>query len=183
MLLNYNNISPNSSQFKKIEQLLVDSFPVDERRDMLDFERIACENPRFALHGALDGNNVIGFISTWDFESFCYMEHFAVDSSVRNQGIGSQVLDHFVAQAVKPLILEVELPTCELACRRIAFYKRHRFVLWEDVDYVQPPYSPSRQALPLRLMTSGFDTATAVEEAAREIKRVVYGHGASSRPH
>ncbi len=163
MLLNYNIISPNSLQFKKVEQLLVDSFPVDERRDMLDFERIARENPRFSLLGALEGNNVKGFITTWDFDSFCYVEHFAVDSSVRNQGIGSRLLDHFVAQAAKPVILEVELPADLPACRRIAFYKRHRFVLWE------------RQALPMRLMTRGFDTAAAVEQAARELKRVVYG--------
>lgn len=175
MLLNYNIISPNSLQFKKVEQLLVDSFPVDERRDMLDFERIARENPRFSLLGALEGNNVKGFITTWDFDSFCYVEHFAVDSSVRNQGIGSRLLDHFVAQAAKPVILEVELPADLPACRRIAFYKRHQFVLWEDVDYVQPPYSPSRQALPMRLMTRGFDTAAAVEQAASELKRVVYG--------
>ena len=122
MLLNYNIISPNSLQFKKVEQLLVDSFPVDERRDMLDFERIARENPRFSLLGALEGNNVKGFITTWDFDSFCYVEHFAVDSSVRNQGIGSRLLDHFVAQAAKPVILEVELPADLPACRRIAFY-------------------------------------------------------------
>lgn len=175
MVLNYNNISVNSLQFKNIKRLLIASFPSDERRDMADYERIARDNAKFSLLAAMNCNNFAGFISSWDFDRFSYVEHFAIESTLRGQGLGGQLLSHFVATVGKPVILEVEPPESEMARRRIAFYRRHGFKLWSEIDYVQPPYSPSQHAQPMRLMTCGFTAAAQVSAAAREMKRVVYG--------
>ena len=48
----------------------------------------------------------------------------------------------------------VEMPEEEMAQRRINFYKRQRFVLWEK-PYLQPPYRPTDEYLPMLLMAHG----------------------------
>lgn len=59
----------------------------------------------------------------WETEDFCYLEHFAVQPSLRGHGTGSTLLRQLL-QREKPLILEIELPEDEITCRRKHFYER-----------------------------------------------------------
>ena len=52
------------------------------------------------------------------------------------------------------ICLEVELPETEMAARRIGFYERNGFY-YNDYFYMQPPIAEGRNAIPLRLMTTG----------------------------
>lgn len=81
----------------------------------------------------------------------------------------------FLASDSRPLVIEVEPPTDEMACRRIGFYERNGLRLWNDVEYVQPPYSPDRHAIELKLMTYGGISLSAGDKYVKRIHRDVYG--------
>jgi hypothetical protein len=50
--------------------------------------------------------------------------------------------------------LEVEIPEEEMAKRRINFYQRQGFSLWEK-PYQQPPYKAGDNYLPMLIMAYG----------------------------
>ena len=116
------------------------------------------------------GGEFCGFITWWDFGGFVYGEHFAMLPECRGAGIGGEVIDRFVADAGKPVVLEVELPTNDLARRRIGFYERHGFVLC-DAEYVQPPYDAGGGCVPMRLMSHGMSLD---EETFERVRNILY---------
>ena len=105
-----------------------------------------------------------------------YVEHFATVPEVRGKGIGSEVLGLLAQQYTVPLVLEVELPVEELAQRRVGFYRRNGFVLWENSPYVQPPYQKECQPIALHLMVrgEGLDEAADFERIKRWLYTEVY---------
>lgn len=78
-----------------------------------------------------DNETPVGFITYWDFNDFYYVEHFAIDPTLRNGGYGKKTLDYLCKELDRPIVLEVEMPVEEMAKRRINFYQRQGFVLWE----------------------------------------------------
>lgn len=116
-----------------------------------------------------------GFITWWDFGGFVYGEHFAMLPECRGAGIGGEVIDRFVADAGKPVVLEVELPTNDMARRRIGFYERHGFTLC-DAEYAQPPYDAGGECVPMRLMSHGMPLDAETFERVRDtLYAEVYG--------
>lgn len=159
-----------------VEDLLLSSFPPDERRDA-DIQRIKVDSDgRMHCCVAVDDSmRPLGFMTYWDLGDFYYGEHFAVDHSVRNCGTGSRFFDMLLGIFPKPLVLEVERPTDDLARRRIGFYQRHGMRLWDGIDYIQPAYRLGGRQLPMYLMTtSGMTTAAQVEAAAATIHKEIY---------
>jgi hypothetical protein len=68
----------------------------------------------------------------------------------------------------------VEMPEEEMAQRRINFYKRQGFVLWEK-PYLQPPYRPGDDYLPMLLMAHGnLERERDFETVKNSIYREVY---------
>ncbi|MDE6320846.1 MAG: GNAT family N-acetyltransferase [Muribaculaceae bacterium] len=138
-----------------IKGLYEGSFPVEERRPWDDFAARALDgNPYFNVSVAQKDGRIVGFISTWRLPTALYVEHFAVDSAMRGQGIGGEMIDRLVASTTLPLILEVEHPDNEMARRRIDFYRRHGFSVVEEVDYVPPPYGRNLPEVPMLLMST-----------------------------
>ena len=118
-----------------------------------------------------------GFLAVWEFESFTYIEHFAVDPVLRNSGTGSAMLQELVRKYQKQICLEVELPEDELTRRRIGFYERNGFV-FNEYPYIQPPISKGKLPVPLRVMTYGKGiTRQAFEEMRKVLYRRVYKCG------
>ena len=111
-----------------------------------------------------------GFLAVWEFESFTYIEHFAVDPVLRNSGTGSAMLQELVRKYQKQICLEVELPEDELTRRRIGFYERNGFV-FNEYPYIQPPISKGKSPVPLRIMTYG---SAITQDTFEEMKRVLY---------
>ena len=155
---------PNMIQIKRIttheqelytymEQLLQHSFPHEEYRDLPQLRTITDGDSRFHNHVILNGKTPIGLVTCWDFSLFRYIEHFAIDPAHRNGGIGRQILAELCPQW-QPIVLEVECPDNEMAVRRIDFYRRQGFVLWER-PYLQPPYRQGDGFLPMHLMVYG----------------------------
>lgn len=151
------------------------SFPPTERRDFELLCDLVRKNPYFAMYALLREEMYVGFITAWRFDTFVYIEHFAIDETARNGGIGAEAMRQFLAFTDLPVVLEVELPVDNLSRRRIGFYERLGFVL-DDHMYYQPPYHPGDEPLEMRLMQYGRLNLTEAFEAVRErIYREVYG--------
>ena len=110
-----------------------------------------------------------------DFDSFYYVEHFATNPALRNGGYGKRTLEYLCNYLKRPIVLEVERPVEEMAKRRISFYQRQGFTLWEK-DYCQPPYKPGDDFLPMYLMVHGeLDCEKDFETIKKRIHKEVYG--------
>lgn len=148
----------------KLEEIYVASFPVDERREWALVERLADDpaSPMTMLKITDGEGRAAGLLTIWRFDGLSYIEHFAVDSSRRGSGLGSEVLSQVVkAEMPVPIVIEVEPPSDPaygpMAARRVDFYRRHGFTAFEDFDYVQPPYAPGLNEVALMLMATRDD--------------------------
>lgn len=144
------------------------AFPPEERRTA---GREIPADPAFRLYNiSATGMPRAGLLTLWDFGTFRYIEHLAVDDSLRGRGIGAGAL----ARVADPVVLEVEPPESgEMAARRVAFYKRQGFRLL-DVAYVQPPYASHLPSVRLCLMLRG-ELEIPVSELIRTLHSRVYG--------
>ena len=154
--------------------LLEQSFPADEFRDY-GGQRALFAHPRYHPCGLRDERgDVKALLTVWDFDTFVYIEHFAVSPAARNGGIGSALLQQVTAPMQKPVCLEVELPESDITRRRIGFYRRNGFFL-NDYPYIQPSLGVGRAPQPLRIMTrDGTITQTEFETMRDVIYREVY---------
>ena len=164
----------NKELYNYMEQLMISSFPPEEYRSLEELRKYTDTKPHFYNNIIFQHDSPVGFITYWDFGHFYYVEHFAIDPSQRNGGHGKNVLDHLCQQLNSPIILEVEAPEEEMAIRRINFYKRHGFTLWEK-PYMQPPYKPGDNYLPMLLMAYGhIECGKDFEPIKAQIYREVY---------
>lgn len=154
----------NETNFPEIYRIMQASFSDDEYRPY-DEQLALFEEPEYRIYYM-----PAGFLAVWEFESFIYIEHFAVDPAIRNSGTGSAMLQELVKQYQKPICLEVELPEDELTRRRIGFYERNGFV-FNEYPYIQPPISKGKSPVPLRIMTYG---SAITQDTFEEMKRVLY---------
>ena len=165
----------NADQYAYMEQLMQASFPPEEYRPLAQLREYTDGKTNFYNNIIYDDGQTVGFITYWDFDTFYYAEHFAIDPAQRNGGYGRRTLELLCETLQRPIILEVEMPEEEMARRRIGFYMRQGFLLWEH-PYVQPPYRQGDPFLPMMLMCYGrlqcdknFDTVKS------RIYREVYG--------
>ena len=163
----------NETNFPEIYRIMQASFSNDEYRPY-DEQLALFEEPEYRIYYM-----PAGFLAVWEFESFIYIEHFAVDPALRNSGTGSAMLQELVKQYQKPICLEVELPEDELTRRRIGFYERNGFV-FNEYPYIQPPISKGKSPVPLRIMTYGEAITRETFEAIKNVLyRSVYKYGVS----
>ena len=154
----------NETDFPEIYRIMQASFSDDEYRPY-DEQLALFEEPEYRIYYM-----PAGFLAVWEFESFIYIEHFAVDPALRNSGTGSAMLQELVKQYQKPICLEVELPEDELTRRRIGFYERNGFV-FNEYPYIQPPISKGKSPVPLRIMTYRSEIT---REEFQKIKEILY---------
>lgn len=157
----------DNSLYEYMEQLITTAFPPEEHRPLEELRLYTDKRPRFHNNVIFHHDALIGLITYWDFDKFYYVEHFAIDPAQRNGGHGKNVLNHLCQLLQRPIVLEVEMPEEEMAQRRINFYKRQGFALWEK-PYQQPPYRSGDDYLPMLIMAHGnlecgrdFDTVKA----------------------
>ena len=153
-----------------VEKTYNASFPEAERRDFALVRELVEREPRFIIYALLKDDNYVGFISGWLFDGFTYVEHFAIDESARNGGIGAKAMKQFLAFCGTPVVLEVEMPVDEMSKRRIGLYERLGFVL-DDHVYRQPPYRAGEDWLEMRLMSFG---GISLEEFFEQVRDNLY---------
>lgn len=148
----YNMTNPISDiQFERIYGILSSSLPQCEMRSK-EMQKQLLNDNRYSLTVAEDGGTIVGFIAVWKLSGLYFIEHFAVDSKMRNGGIGGKLLEYCV-NMYSPAILEVEpAESSPEATRRIDFYKRHGFS-YNGYEYYQPPLQEGFDLLPLKIMS------------------------------
>lgn len=132
------------------------SFPPNERRTREDHLRALQDEDFFPL-GAVEDGKLLADVFLWETEDFCYLEHFAVQPSLRGHGTGSTLLRQLL-QREKPLILEIELPEDEITCRRKHFYERNGLRA-QPYRHVQLPFQGGGPIVPLVIMANRDLTA------------------------
>lgn len=159
-----------NNEFDDVYSIMEDSFPEDERRPY-DEQKMLLNKENYHIYVV---KNTIGrisaFIAVWNFKDFIFLEHFAVDSSLRNSGIGSRVLKDIKSKYNKIICLEVEHPESEITRRRVGFYERNGFFL-NHYPYVQPPISKGKNPVPLMIMTTDREIS---QEEFIGIKESIY---------
>ncbi len=140
------------NDFDKMYSIMENSFPSDEYRPC-DEQKALFENREYKVYTwHNDNDDVIAFISTWEFENFLYIEHFAVSPKYRSGGTGTKILNAVKNETNKVICLEVEPPNEDISKRRIGFYERNGFFL-NEYPYTQPPISKGKNPIPLMIMT------------------------------
>lgn len=141
--------------FDKVYRLIEISFPEDEYRTYEE-QKALLDDPIYNIYvlPGENGDTIMAFIAVWEFDSFAFVEHFAVDPAYRSMGLGSKVLREIIDAVQKMVCLEVEPPHNELALRRIRFYERGNF-FFNEYPYMQPAISKGRNPIPLFIMTFG----------------------------
>ena len=139
-----------------------------------DDENCTAELQTQSQQAIANSPKALGLLTTWHFEEFIYIEHFAIDPALRSQGYGSEALKTFIHEQGKPLVLEAEPPTDEMTHRRIRFYERIDLTLY-DYPYIQPAYTEESLPVKLRLMGT-IDTETIpLDKVSDTLHREVYG--------
>ncbi len=144
-------LSSNKTYLNKIKKIYESSFPSDERRDFKLVVKLLSDD-RFELKGIFVDKDLVGFITTWDFNDFMYVEHFAVAEELRGNGLGSYVLQNIINNSELRIVLEVDLPSDSISFKRIKFYQNFGFVLSHE-EYIQPPYDADKSAVPMFVMS------------------------------
>ena len=140
-------------RFDEVFSIMEKSFPPDEMRPYGE-QKALLGNEKYKIFGVFDGNKVIAFAATWQFDDVLFLEHLATDPTLRGQGIGAKMLDFLTSGEKRTICLEAEPPESEMARRRIGFYNRNGFYL-NEYPYIQPPISMGRAPVPLMIMTHG----------------------------
>lgn len=188
--------SQASPYWDSLVRVYLQSFPLDERRPIASIAHLLTEEPRYTMHAIIDDENedlwskhthplnakpytpntkqTLGLLTTWHFEEFIYIEHFAIDPTLRSQGYGSEALKAFIHEHGKPIVLEAEPPTDALSIRRIKFYERIGLTLY-DFPYMQPAYTEDSHPVELRLMGTLDTEATPLPLVSQILHREVYG--------
>lgn len=143
----------DQSIFDQVYDLMAVSFPKNEYRTYHGQLELLSD-PKYQLYGKFnDENRIDGFIAGWEFSSFRFVEHLAVNPMIRGGGIGSKlVIDYLRRDLNKTVILEVELPEKEIAQRRIGLYKKLGFYV-NDYEYTQPSLREGEDEIPLLIMS------------------------------
>lgn len=142
--------------FDEVAALLELSFPPYERGTRAG-QRARLDDAAYRLWLVRGENGaLLAFASVWELDGFDFLEHFAVQPSLRGAGLGAQVLQQLKARAAqreRSLILESEPPETQTAIRRLGFYERMGFVQC-PFSYIQPSMQPGQPPVPLVMMSS-----------------------------
>ena len=117
----------DTKRWNKVWNLYEDSFPIAERRKVEDHIR-ACQDERFFPLSSWDGEELIGLMFFWEWDSYRYLEHLAVNPNLRGQNYGTQLL-RYLRDSEHTIILEIDPLINELSVRRLQFYERAGFTL------------------------------------------------------
>lgn len=131
--------APSHLYFDKAFALYATSFPQYEQRLSLSQRRIL-SHPQYHCDVILSDNRFCGILFYWEIGQLCYIEHFAVLSSLRGQGIGSQVMRVFLSEHPRTL-LEIDPPSDTTSSRRQQFYASLGFTE-NPFQHLHPPYRP-----------------------------------------
>lgn len=144
--------SRNHPLYKSFHDLYGVSFPIFEQRSVAQ-QADAFQSERYKLLAFTEGDTFLGFISYWEFDTYRYVEHFAVSAELRGKGHGSTMLREFQRSTDKVILLEIDPITDSVSEARLRFYKRCGFHE-NPYPHRHPAYRSEYQPHPLIVLTS-----------------------------
>lgn len=145
-------INQDQRDFPDFWNLYNSSFPLIERRN-LEQQVQVFRNSFFNLISFYKDDKYIGFLSFWNFPSYVYLEHFAINEDLRGVGYGAKVLSELIKETSKLIILEIDPIDDEKSRRRLSFYNKMGFVK-NDLDYKVQSYQNKEEFYELIIMSS-----------------------------
>lgn len=130
-------------------------------------------------------DNFVGMLR-YDMDSdsgFAYLWYLAVVPNSRNSGYGSSCYNHILQRAkecgMRGVLFEVEIPElcsnsvqCELAQRRIAFYRRSGARMLTGIHYMQS-VGPHQPPMPMHIMIGLIEPLSA--QQSFEVAKMLLG--------
>lgn len=175
MILFHTILTNKDPYWTALQDIYRTSFPIEEQRPVESMERLLAQDTPYRISALLDENGaLLGLLTSWEFETFVYIEHFAITPTLRSSGYGAMALKTFMQSLSLPLILEVEPPTDDITRRRIQFYQRNGLILYE-YNYFQPPYTSEQKGVVLKLMGSIPENKYFATNVSHTLHREVYG--------
>ena len=153
MITFYRILSVTDSHFSSMVTLYKSAFPPEQRRSLEKLKHEMLTSNYFRVHALLVNGKFVGFSNSWIFETFYFVEHFAIRPELRGKKFGSEALNTFKESIALPVIIEVEMPNSAIATRRIEFYEKAGFHIIPN-DYAQPPYRTPDSMIPMFIMTN-----------------------------
>lgn len=138
--------------YKSFQDLYCTSFPIFEQRSVSQQVK-AFQNERYKLLAFTENDLFLGFISYWEFDAYCYVEHFAVNTDLRGKGYGSNLLRSFIQSTRKIVLLEIDPIADSISEARLRFYKRCGFHE-NSYPHKHPAYRQEYQPHPLIVLTT-----------------------------
>lgn len=158
--------------FAPFAALYAESFPAFEQRTAPQ-QQAAFADERYRLTVYAENGTLIGFIAAWTLSDCVYVEHLALNKTLRGKGYGSRLLRDFIAASAKRVLLEIDPVTDYVSAARLRFYK-HCGLTENPYEHRHPPYHPEFKAHPLVVLTTeGTMTEESYLRFYRELRAVV----------
>ncbi|PKP20839.1 MAG: GNAT family N-acetyltransferase [Bacteroidetes bacterium HGW-Bacteroidetes-19] len=177
MITNWSTLRIQSSQDSRFEEtweLYQSSFPPHEQRPLF-VQKWTLRKPEYHCDIILQNEQLIALLFWWEIDTFRFIEHFAINQNIRNQGIGTQLIKEFISLSEQHVLLEVEPEQIEVNLKRIRFYERLSFEI-NPFPYAQPSFRDGEPPIPLHLMS--YPKQLTQEQFIRSVKSIyktVYG--------
>lgn len=163
--------SAQNSHTQALLQLYTEAFPESQRRSEAALKKIMESNDKFHCNAVLMNDELVGFFNYWDFDTFFFVEHIAIEPPLRGHKLGEKIITLARKSANRPLVLEAETAEdSDWGERRIEFYRRLGFEII-PYPYEQPPYEKDGEYITLHLMSDNASFGTAHFEL---IKTTIY---------
>lgn len=140
----------NAHLFERAFKLYQSSFPIEERRDDIEQQRVLGKDDYHFDLIMLD-DTFVGVMLYWETENFVFLEHFTTLPDLRGQGFGKRALD-LLKEKNKIILLEIEPPIDDTTQRRYNFYKRNGFTM-NPYYHIQAKYHLGDEDLELKVLT------------------------------
>ena len=98
-------LTSRSPELNVVKQIYENSFPADERRDYDALLQLVDTEPAFVVEAICCDDNVVGLITSWNFDEWRYIEHFAIDVTMRGKGVGETTLVRFLSSDLRTVVL------------------------------------------------------------------------------
>jgi len=128
------------------------SFPIYEQRTV-EQQEYAFSFSCYHLDTYVNDGKLIGFIAYWEFDSYLYIEHFAIHPDERGKGTGKSILEHLIQTHSKYILLEIDPVQDEISARRLRFYSSIGF-LENPHQHVHPAYREGFEGHRLTVLTT-----------------------------
>ena len=87
-----NPLESGNPCLSEVVALYESAFPAEERRPTDEWLAKNSSSDLFTINVLKSGSQYLGFITLWKFDTFVYVEHFAVSENQRGGGVGAAAL-------------------------------------------------------------------------------------------